>query len=702
MTNYFKSLNPIIKNEVNIIWIGFFLFILAVTGSWFSITISSPDILKFYVASFGGTLLLILGLYCKCKTPNINLTLNSIKLSLTLLFVLGIFSLLWTINFDFAFTKLILWVIGAFSFVLSLNLTITNKNIIKLAWCLIVAGTSIALIGLFQHYLNPFFTPLWPPSSFGNKNFAAHVLVLIFPITIFLSFSKIIQGYRVWLVQFSSSIIIAYIILSFTRAAWLAISLEFICIGFYFILRRHKVIAYIDWNKNKRNAFVVSIILILALLSLSPPHELNNIWMDILQKVTLTSSPSDMSSLNRFEIWQSGISMFLDKPFFGSGLGSFSQNIANEGYATANINNTMKAHNDLIELLVELGLVGLFVFFAVIFTLIMGVFSILKITTGEVHLFFLFISIAIIGSFVNLQFSSPYQMAFPILLFGLYSGLIANQFDCISEPLSRIKFSLMVSNKYILLAIFFIFVCTIFFLTHFQSINFYGKLDKVISSNDFIQLEDVEISFDNNYIQATLYSVGGKNFNKGNYLQSKIVDKKFLQVWPNHLDVLYRLSYAEHKLGQNDVALSLAKKLKMIEPDGLYNAFIVEMFVYLNTNDIIELEQTFNELILQPEEFLGLNESTYRMMIFFTLSSKNLSKYAPSLYSKYMENSEYFEYKDGTYYDRICEVENNMAIHYFNLEDYINSVKHVNKIPVKLQGCFNTQLITLLSEMSLD
>ena len=104
MTNYFKSLNPIIKNEVNIIWIGFFLFILAVTGSWFSITISSPNILKFYVASFGGTLLLILGLYCKCKTPNINLTLNSIKLSLTLLFVLGIFSLLWTINFDFAFT----------------------------------------------------------------------------------------------------------------------------------------------------------------------------------------------------------------------------------------------------------------------------------------------------------------------------------------------------------------------------------------------------------------------------------------------------------------------------------------------------------------------------------------------------------------------------------------------------------------------
>ena len=192
MTNFFKSLNPIINNEVNIIWIGFFLFILSVTSSWFSLTISSPDILKLYVASFGVTLLLILGLYCKCKVPNVDLKINSIKLSLTLLFVLGALSLIWSINFDFALSKLLLWTIGAFSFILSLNLTITDKNLIKLAWCLIVAGTSIALIGLFQHYTNPFSTPLWPPSSFGNKNFATQVLVLVFPISFFLSVGYLI------------------------------------------------------------------------------------------------------------------------------------------------------------------------------------------------------------------------------------------------------------------------------------------------------------------------------------------------------------------------------------------------------------------------------------------------------------------------------------------------------------------------------
>ena len=701
MSNFFKSLNPIINNEVNIIWIGFFLFILSVTNSWSSLAIFSPDILKLYVASFGVTLLLMLGLYCKCKVSNVDLKINSIKLSLTLLFVLGAISLIWSINFDFALSKLLLWTIGAVSFILSLNLTITNENLIKFAWSLIITGATIALIGLFQHYSNPFSTPLWPPSSFGNKNFATHVLVLVFPISFFLLFSKLIQGHRVWLVQCASSLIIAYIILTFTRAAWLSILIECFCIGLYFMIRRHKVIEWIDWNKNKRNAVVASLILIVTLLSLSAPRGLDNIWMDILQRATSTASASDISSLNRFEIWQSGISMFHDKPFFGSGLGSFSQNIANEGYATAKINNTMKAHNDLIELLVELGLVGLIVFFAVIVTLIMGVFYILKKTSGEVHLFFLFISIAIIGSFANLQFSSPYQMAFPILLFGLYSGLIANQIDCISEPISRIKFSLTALNKNILLVIFSIFIFIIFFFTHFQSIITYGKLDKIIRSNDFNQLEDMEISFDNNYIQATLYSVGGKNFNNGNYLQSKIVDKKFLQVWPNHLDVLYRLTYSEHKLGQNDVALSLAKKLKKIEPDGLYNAYIVEMFIYLNKNDLIKFEQTFDELLLEPEEFLKISENTYRMMIYFTLASKKLSVYAPFLYSKYIENSVNYEYKDGTYKDRVCEVENNIAIHYFNIEKYQDSANIINKISNKNQKCFNPSLIKLLSEMTL-
>ena len=58
--------------------------------------------------------------------------------------------------------------------------------------------------------------------------------------------------------------------------------------------------------------------------------------------------------------------MFVDSPIIGTGLGSFSQNLGNEGYATWVINNTFRVHNDLLELAVELGLIGILIFLSVV------------------------------------------------------------------------------------------------------------------------------------------------------------------------------------------------------------------------------------------------------------------------------------------------------------------------------------------------
>mgnify|MGYP000566018110 FL=1 len=116
------------------------------------------------------------------------------------------------------------------------------------------------------------------------------------------------------------------------------------------------------------------------------------------------------------------------------------------------------------------------------------------------------------------------------------------------------------------------------------------------------------------------------------------------------------------------------------------------MFIHLDTNDLIKFEQTFHELLLQPEEFLKQTEETYRMMIFFSLYSEKISKHAPSLYLKYIEN-----------YNSSCEIENNMAVYYINIEDYVNSLKHVNKVgqPQICYGCVNADLMELLRRKGL-
>ena len=125
---------------------------------------------------------------------------------------------------------------------------------------------------------------------------------------------------------------------------------------------------------------------------------------------------------------------FRDSPIIGSGLGTYSQNLASEGYATWLINNTFRVHNDLLELLVEIGTVGMFIFIVCTVMIILSVVNILKNTNEDLNFFFFILIIALIGSFVNLQFSFPYQMPVPIFIFGLYCGLISKKFDEFNPP----------------------------------------------------------------------------------------------------------------------------------------------------------------------------------------------------------------------------------------------------------------------------
>ena len=249
---------------------------------------------------------------------------------------------------------------------------------------------------------------------------------------------------------------------------------------------------------------------------------------------------------------------------------------------------------------------------------------------------------------------------------------------------------ILAKYKKIILAIAAFLILLIFHFTYFQWISAYEKFDKIMPSADYGQLEVLNTPVYDQKSQFFLYDLGGKYFNQGNYTSSKLFDKKFLEVWPNHLDVLYRASYAEHMTGNNSAALKMAKKLKKIEPDGLYNSYIVEMFIYLSENKITKLEETFQQLILKPDKFLELNDDTYRLMVFFTLASENLSKYAISLYEKYVVKHGYS-----------CEIENNIAIHYFNKEDFNMASIHVKKTKDKDQNCLNSELVRLLAEKGL-
>ncbi len=687
-------------NNLNVFWVGVLLIALAVAAPWFNLTVSSPELVKSYIASFGVSLLMFLSLYYKCNNSEVNLKINYIKLTLFLLFIFGTLSTLWSINVDFSVSKWLLWLISAFSFILALNLSIENNSLTKLSWGLILTAGVIAIIGILQYLFDPFSLAqnAMPASTFGNKNIAIQPIILILPLSIFLLLSKQVQNLKAWALIIITSLVIVFIFYTTTRSAWLAFVIELILIALYLIINRIKLREWSHWNKNKGYATIFGILIILVLINLNPNSFSNNsvvndLFVDSSTIYSLTDSVSGqavLSSSLRFEMWQTALNMYYDSPFIGTGLGSYSQNLANEGYATWVINNTTHPHNDLLELAVELGLIGLLIFITVAISLTIGIVKIIKNTSNGENFFYYLLFIALIGSFVNMQFSSPYQMAFPLLLFGLYSGLIAKQVDKTVGPFKTIIFPLKVVYKKIILGIATTLILIIFYFTYYCWINTYNQLEKINISKDFTNIEIVETPIYHEGMSGILYSLGGSYFRHGRYKQSSQIDEQLLKIWPNHLDTLWRLSYAKHKLNQNTKALELATKLKELEPQGLYYSYIAQMYIYSSTQEISKFHQTFKELLSQPENFLKLNADTYRFLLFFTLSSKDLSQYAQTIYDKYKQ-----------YWGYLCEVENNIAIHYFNLEQFELSAQHTMEAINRNGDCLNPQLIKLLDEKGL-
>ena len=145
-----------INKNLNITWVGSFFIFLAISAPWFNLNISNHDIVKSYTASFGVSLLMLVALYYQSLKSDILIQVNYVKLTLFLLFLFGSLSILWGVNVDFAIGKWLLWLIALFSFVLSLNLSISHVNLIKLSWGLVFAAGIIAVIGLLQRFFNPF------------------------------------------------------------------------------------------------------------------------------------------------------------------------------------------------------------------------------------------------------------------------------------------------------------------------------------------------------------------------------------------------------------------------------------------------------------------------------------------------------------------------------------------------------------------
>jgi O-antigen ligase len=100
------------------------------------------------------------------------------------------------------------------------------------------------------------------------------------------------------------------------------------------------------------------------------------------------------SESSRKKIWNSAINIANKSPAIGHGLGSFAYELSVEG----NYFRLKKVHNDILEMYVELGLIGIFLFLLFAYYFIKDWISINKNNNKQEALFFNFIMISFTGS----------------------------------------------------------------------------------------------------------------------------------------------------------------------------------------------------------------------------------------------------------------------------------------------------------------
>lgn len=128
-----------------------------------------------------------------------------------------------------------------------------------------------------------------------------------------------------------------------SRGAWLTLAVALPIVSYIYMIKSKKVLI----------GFFVVILAIGGFFATSETFK--------QRLVSTTNITTDMSNVERLNMWQGAIHMGLDYPVLGVGLGGFEYNY-NNIYKPEGAKDFMHCHNNILEIFAESGIVGLFGF----------------------------------------------------------------------------------------------------------------------------------------------------------------------------------------------------------------------------------------------------------------------------------------------------------------------------------------------------
>ena len=375
---------------------------------------------------------------------------NPVALPLLALVVWAAASVGWAYNAYEWLTAWLHWGACALLCVLTFHLVQTLSHARVVIAALFGAAVTVSAVGAAQHWFgHAWFGSSWfdqvapPASTLANRNFAAQFLVCTWPLGVALLGLSAPRRWLTWGCALGIALVFAYLLYTGTRAAWLTAMVQLAALAIALAVWRNRLA-----GRSRLAPLAVPLAAAAALLAIAAHSSNRGIeWganalteraasiapaLSHLADTRPTPAPAHgprkaRSSVEvRQTIWQNTLAMIAEHPLLGVGAGN--HKIFYPAYAhrvradtTFGLDKELEhAHNDYLQLLAELGAVGLAL---CVVTGLVVVAMIARLSPRRLPpacgIVVLSLALSIAGVAINAAASSPLQKALPPMVLAI-------------------------------------------------------------------------------------------------------------------------------------------------------------------------------------------------------------------------------------------------------------------------------------------
>lgn len=656
------------KLEIPAFWIAVIIPVICFVGAWTYPPVATPMELKSYASQIYLSGLLLLWFWMHRKKHTVTLTFSPVRVAFALLFVAGTLSLLWAVNPDFWVYKWNKWFAGMVMFLLGLQITQNEKSLDTIVNLVIIGGLIVAAIGIGQYLFGLDIVPqtAFPSSTFGNGNMAGQVMVLTAVLPLYFLFKKDLTSGQTWYYSIAMSLLLTYMFYTRTRAVWMACGLEAILILLFIVLDRKRRQDWLAWNRKKTKTGLAGLALFVVLINFNQDG-FQPFWEIAMYEIssisTAIASDASQTGGERYLIWSSAAEMIKDNPVIGTGLGSFFDNVNRGDYQLFRIIGVQRAHNDVLELMVELGSLGLLLLLGIIVTMCVLLYKLILRSEGQRRILYALLTIAVTGSMFNAQLSFPYQLPVPLVIMPFYLALLVRGSEDIEKNTRTVTLQpwfnkLAISTA----AVIFAFI-TINDLTWMRDVH---MMNRIVSGRINEPWKPANPIYNQVYLTGSR-SVAQALRGTGRDNLSLNVITPILDYWPNSTANSFLAAEIYMNTGNFEQAEIWIDRTLENQMAHSYLGEYYRMELLQRTGNVAGLSELYESMKAQPESSLSQFPNTYNMLHSMAI---NLQDY---------DMVTHFYEKSLEYHGEQAPLIANHAIYYINIGNIPAAIPYMHR-----------------------